>query len=189
MGIKFVRWQISTQKSRATGNLPYTLVYGQRPQVGISALPLSAELLDSLSTEAELCRHLKVDPDKLLEHSVFESALEGNAAGGSTEQTGSEVDVESGGAAGGPSGAADGGGPMVMGGGAAEKDMDEEEENEEEGEEEEEDTCRVTEDGSSAYIAQGQQAAIVNSEGGWFANDAAMGVLVCKLVLFANQKS
>ena len=47
-------------------------------------------------------------------------------------------------------------------------------------------TCRVIDDASSACFAQGQQAAIVNSEGGWFANDAAIGVLVCKLVLFAN---
>ena len=28
VGVKFVRWQINTQRSRATGELPYTLVYG-----------------------------------------------------------------------------------------------------------------------------------------------------------------
>jgi len=49
-----VRWQINTQMSRAVNDVPYRLAFGQLPRVGISALPLSATLLSSLSTEADL---------------------------------------------------------------------------------------------------------------------------------------
>ena len=54
IGRMIVRWQINTQMSRAVNDVPYRLAFGQLPRVGISALPLSATLLSSLSTEADL---------------------------------------------------------------------------------------------------------------------------------------
>ena len=56
-----VRWQINTQMSTAVNDVPYRLAFGQLPRVGISALPLSAELLSSLATEADLNQALGVD--------------------------------------------------------------------------------------------------------------------------------
>ncbi len=38
--------------------IPYELVYGQVPQVGISFLPLAPLILDSLHTEAQYCQAL-----------------------------------------------------------------------------------------------------------------------------------
>ena len=51
VGRVFVRWAINTSTSRAVGNSPYVLAFGQRPRVGISSLPLAPELLESLATE------------------------------------------------------------------------------------------------------------------------------------------
>ena len=51
-----MRWQINTQLSRAVGNTPYFLAFGQTPRVGISALPLSRDLLATLATEADLAQ-------------------------------------------------------------------------------------------------------------------------------------
>ncbi len=50
---------------RRVGDIPYCLVFGQLPYVGISALPLDASVLTQLATEAQLnrvCDHVgKVD--------------------------------------------------------------------------------------------------------------------------------
>eukprot|EP00965_Chrysotila_dentata_P134039 4432755-Pleurochrysis_carterae.AAC.1 len=53
-GRMIVRWQINANFARSVGQLPYVLVYGQRPRVGISGLPIAPELLEKLATEAEL---------------------------------------------------------------------------------------------------------------------------------------
>jgi hypothetical protein len=54
VGRLFVRWQINTAFSKAVGDNPYRLTFGQAPRAGISSLPLSAEMLKSLHTEAEV---------------------------------------------------------------------------------------------------------------------------------------
>jgi hypothetical protein len=46
----------NTQEHRTVGDVPYRLVFGQMPRVGISSLHLSATVLDSLATEAQLNR-------------------------------------------------------------------------------------------------------------------------------------
>ena len=57
VGCKIVQWRINTQINRAVGNkTPYHLAFGQKPRVGISNLPLSEGLLNSLSTERQLNR-------------------------------------------------------------------------------------------------------------------------------------
>ena len=61
IGRLFVRWQINTQHSQAVNDVPYRLAFGQLPRVGISALPLSAELLSTLSTEADLNKALRLN--------------------------------------------------------------------------------------------------------------------------------
>ena len=54
VGRMMVRWQVNTEQTSATGQMPYESTYGQKPKVGISDIPLEPELLESLSTEAEL---------------------------------------------------------------------------------------------------------------------------------------
>jgi hypothetical protein len=44
----------NTQVYRTVGNIPYWLVFGQMPRVGISSLHLSAAVLDLLATESQL---------------------------------------------------------------------------------------------------------------------------------------
>jgi hypothetical protein len=67
VGRLFVRWQINTSFTKAVGDIPYKLCFGQAPRVGISSLPLAPELLDSLSTMAELNRALGLDEDATIE--------------------------------------------------------------------------------------------------------------------------
>ena len=63
VGRMLVRWQINTQETRATGQMPYETAFGQKPKMGISQLPLSPALIDSLSTEAQLVEFLgRADP-------------------------------------------------------------------------------------------------------------------------------
>ena len=52
-GRLFVRWIINTSHHRTVGSTPYKLAFGQRPTAGLSHLPLSKELLDSLTTELQ----------------------------------------------------------------------------------------------------------------------------------------
>ena len=47
-------WRINTQVHQTMNDTPYHLTYGQHPRVGISNLPVSAAILQNLSTEAEL---------------------------------------------------------------------------------------------------------------------------------------
>jgi hypothetical protein len=47
-------WQYNTQNHCTIGDIPYCLVFGQLPHVGISALPLDASVLTQLATEAQL---------------------------------------------------------------------------------------------------------------------------------------
>lgn len=54
VGRLFVRWQINTQLHQTVGTKPYNLVFGMEPRLGLRCLPLSRELLDSLSSEAQV---------------------------------------------------------------------------------------------------------------------------------------
>jgi hypothetical protein len=47
-------WQYNTNNHCTIGNIPYCLVFGQLPCIGISALPLDASVLTQLATEAQL---------------------------------------------------------------------------------------------------------------------------------------
>jgi hypothetical protein len=49
-------WGYNTQNHRTIGNIPYRLVFGQLPCVGISALSFDASVLTQLATEAQLNR-------------------------------------------------------------------------------------------------------------------------------------
>jgi hypothetical protein len=63
-------WQYNSSRHRGVGNnIPYQLVFGQVPQVGISHLPLSPALIASLNTEAQY-RHalLRIEDDGGMEH-------------------------------------------------------------------------------------------------------------------------
>jgi hypothetical protein len=46
-------WQYNTQNHCTIGDIPYHLVFGQLPSVGISALPLDASVLTQLVMEAQ----------------------------------------------------------------------------------------------------------------------------------------
>jgi hypothetical protein len=68
--LPFIQWRCNTQIHRGIGNrTPYHLMFGQHPQVGISSLPISQELLESLATETEVNRCLGLDDDVPLEES------------------------------------------------------------------------------------------------------------------------
>jgi hypothetical protein len=54
IGCRLMMWQYNTQNHRIIGNIPYHLVFGQLPCVGISALPLDASVLTQLAKEAQL---------------------------------------------------------------------------------------------------------------------------------------
>jgi hypothetical protein len=56
IGCRLMMWRYNTQEHRTVGDVPYRLIFGQMPRVGISSLHLSATVLDSLATEAELNR-------------------------------------------------------------------------------------------------------------------------------------
>ena len=56
IGCRLMMWRYNTQEHRTVGDVPYRLVFGQMPRVGISSLHLSPTVLDSLATEAQLNR-------------------------------------------------------------------------------------------------------------------------------------
>ena len=74
IGRMFVRWQINTTLTTATGKKPYCLAYGQEPRVGISSLPLAPELLDSLSSEADLNKAFGLAEDAVIEEAQLTAA-------------------------------------------------------------------------------------------------------------------
>jgi hypothetical protein len=54
IGCKIVQWRINTQVHQTIKDTPYHLTYGQHPRVGISNLPVSADILANMRTEAKL---------------------------------------------------------------------------------------------------------------------------------------
>ena len=71
VGCKLVQWRINTQINRTIGNeTSYKLVFGQKPRVGLSALPLHMELIDTIATEGQLNRILGLNETDELERSV-----------------------------------------------------------------------------------------------------------------------
>ena len=60
VGCKLVQWRINTPINRTVGNeTSYKLLFGQKPRVlGLTALPLHTELIESISTEGQLNRVL-----------------------------------------------------------------------------------------------------------------------------------
>ena len=56
VGCRVVMWRYNTQLHRTLGNVPFRLMFGQSPRVGISSLLLDADLINTLSTEAQLNR-------------------------------------------------------------------------------------------------------------------------------------
>jgi hypothetical protein len=54
VGCRFVRWQVNTTMTRATNQVPYEALTGQKPKVGISELPIAPHLLATLHTEEQL---------------------------------------------------------------------------------------------------------------------------------------
>jgi hypothetical protein len=56
IGCRLMMWQYNTLNHRTIGDIPYHLVFGQLPHVGISALSLDASVLTQLAMEAQLNR-------------------------------------------------------------------------------------------------------------------------------------
>jgi hypothetical protein len=54
VGCRLMMWRYNTQIHRTVKEIPYRLVFGQKPRVGISGLHLDYSLLDKLATEADL---------------------------------------------------------------------------------------------------------------------------------------
>ena len=54
VGCRIVHWRYSTQYHSTLRTTPYELVFGIKPLVGLSTLPLLREISNSLSTESQL---------------------------------------------------------------------------------------------------------------------------------------
>eukprot|EP00873_Tetraselmis_striata_P009185 jgi/Tetstr1/429449/TSEL_019357.t1 len=61
-------WAHNTTFHTAIQQVPYNALFGQPPRVGISNLPISAELMDSLVTEADLNMALGLEEDDMIEN-------------------------------------------------------------------------------------------------------------------------
>jgi hypothetical protein len=65
IGCRLMMWRYNTQNHWTINDVPYRLLSGQMPRVGISSLQLAPGLLDTLSTKAELnrvCNYVGNDP-------------------------------------------------------------------------------------------------------------------------------
>jgi hypothetical protein len=56
IGCRLMMWRYNTQIHRTIDDVPYNLLFGHMPRVGISNLPLANELINTLATEAQLNR-------------------------------------------------------------------------------------------------------------------------------------
>ena len=56
VGCQLVMFRYNTQQHRTIGDIPYRLVFGQLPRVGISSLHLERSFIETLATEAQLNR-------------------------------------------------------------------------------------------------------------------------------------
>ena len=61
IGCKFVAWLYNTSYHNAVKNLPFVLVFGHQPKVGISNLPIDPNVLNTLATEADLNDIIQVE--------------------------------------------------------------------------------------------------------------------------------
>ena len=61
VGCCIVMWRVNTQHHRTIGDIPYRLMFGQLPRVGIAQLPLAQELIDRLATETALNNVIDVE--------------------------------------------------------------------------------------------------------------------------------
>ena len=74
VGLPLVQWEMITQGNRGIGEqMPYRLLTGQNPRVGISNLPLGPALIQNLRTEAELCALLALPEGVPLEDAIIQS--------------------------------------------------------------------------------------------------------------------
>jgi len=66
--LPFIQWRCNTQVHRGIGGrMPYHMMFGQNPQVGISNLPIASEVLESLATEMDVSSSLGLTSDVPLE--------------------------------------------------------------------------------------------------------------------------
>jgi hypothetical protein len=54
VGCWIIQWRYNKQVHSTVGDMPYCLLYGQNPRVGITDLPIMRKLIETLVTEAEL---------------------------------------------------------------------------------------------------------------------------------------
>ena len=74
--IPFIQWCCNTQIHRGIGGwTPYSLMFGQHPQVGISNLPIAPNLLSTLATEMDVNRCLGLPVDIPLEQATLVASI------------------------------------------------------------------------------------------------------------------
>ncbi len=54
VGCKIVQWRYNTHYHEGIKKTPYEVTFGHPPQVGISNLPITSEVLKTLATKADL---------------------------------------------------------------------------------------------------------------------------------------
>ena len=62
VGCRIVMWRYNTQQHRTLDDIPYRLMFGQLPRVGISSLHIDPALLETLATETELNQLVDLPP-------------------------------------------------------------------------------------------------------------------------------
>jgi hypothetical protein len=87
VGCRFMMWCYNTKQHRMLRDVPYRLMFGQHPHVGIAGLHLEQGLLDRLATEADL--------NKVVEYEGMDAVLDDNDPNDAREKEGM-VEMEEG---------------------------------------------------------------------------------------------
>ena len=104
IGCKTVQWQVNTQYHATVKNVPYTLVFGQQPRVGISNLLVDKTIMDKLHTEKELNQvttvqfHGALDDDReqhSRDHSLADAFPEFGASDKDDEEVYTDINYDS----------------------------------------------------------------------------------------------
>ncbi len=71
-GCDAVQWECNTQNHRVLGTrrLPYFVTFGKHPKVGLSALPIDKDLMETLLTEKDIRDHFRLTDEIPLEEAV-----------------------------------------------------------------------------------------------------------------------
>jgi hypothetical protein len=80
VGAKVVKWQINSSYAYSIRMSPYYATFGQQPTSNLSHLPMSRELMTSLSTEAQLCAAFSQPEDMPFDMNAIQKRVQAAAS-------------------------------------------------------------------------------------------------------------